>query len=126
MSKMLRCHGIIASFPRLLGDLLYHTFSHFTLFFPFLFPHMTLLLSLTCVSLSQQVSLAWCYGACCPFFPVLSTPSCSRQMAALLGSGSDGGFFLLKGSFFIPQLPHVHSGWEIGLKRSFSANCWFP
>ena len=55
---------------------------------------MTLLLSLTCVSLSQQVSLAWCYGACCPLFPVLSTPSWSRQMSALPGSGSDGGFFL--------------------------------
>ena len=75
-----------------------------------LFPlhvHMTSLLSLTCVSLSQQVSLAWCYGACCLLFPVLSAPSWSRQMAALPGSGSDGGFFLLKGSFFSPQSPRA-------------------
>jgi len=28
-------------------------------------------------------------------------------MAALPGSGSDGGFFLLKGSFFSPQSPHA-------------------
>jgi len=53
---------------------------------------MTLLLSLTCVSLSQQVSLAGCYGACCPFFSVLSNPSSSRQMAALPGSLPVGGF----------------------------------
>jgi len=64
---------------------------------------MTLLLSLTSFSLSQQVSLVWCYGACCPLFSVLSAPSWLRQMAALPGSGSDGGFFLLKGSFFSPQ-----------------------
>jgi len=31
-------------------------------------------------------------------------------MATLPGSGSDGGFFLLKGSHFSPQLPHAHSG----------------
>jgi len=60
---------------------------------------------LTCVSLSQQVSLAWCYGACCP----LPTPSWSRQMAAL--PGSDGGFCLLKGSFFF------------GSKRRFDVIC---
>jgi len=28
-------------------------------------------------------------------------------MAALPGSGSDGGFFLLKGSFFSPQSPRA-------------------
>jgi len=31
-------------------------------------------------------------------------------MAALPGSGSDGGFFLLKGSFFSPQSPRARSG----------------
>ena len=54
--------------------------------------HMTLLLSLICVSLSQQVSLGWCYGACCFLFLVLSTPCRSRQMAALPDSGSASGF----------------------------------
>jgi len=34
-------------------------------------------------------------------------PSWSRQMAALPGSGSDGGSFLLKGSFFSPQSPRA-------------------
>jgi len=72
--------------------------------------HMTSLLSLTRVSLSQQVSLAWCYGARCPLFPVLSAPSRWRQMAVLPGSGSDGGFFLLKGSFFSSQSPRARSG----------------
>jgi len=31
-------------------------------------------------------------------------------MAALPGSGSDGGFFLLKGSFFSPQSSRARSG----------------
>ena len=44
-------------------------------------------------------------------------PILSRQMAALLGSGSDGGFFLLKGSCFFPLSPCAHSGWGIGSKR---------
>jgi len=47
-------------------------------------------------------------------------------MAALPGSGSDGGFFLLKGSFFSPQSSRARSGRGIGLERSFSAICWFP
>jgi len=47
-------------------------------------------------------------------------------MAALPGSGSDGGFFLLKGSFFSPQSPRARSGWEIGSERSFGAICWSP
>ena len=64
-----------------------------------------------------------CYGVCCPLFPVLSTPSWLRQMATLPGSGSDEGFFLLKGSFFFPQSPRARSGREIGSKRSFSAIC---
>ena len=34
--------------------------------------HMTLLLS--CISLPQQVSLAWCHGACCSLCPLLTTP----------------------------------------------------
>ena len=66
----------------------------------FLHVRITLLLSLACVSLSQQVSLVWCNGVCCPLFPVLSNPSWLRQMAALPQSGSARGFFLLKGSFF--------------------------
>jgi len=55
--------------------------------------------------LSQQVSLAWRYGACCLLFPVLSTPNQSRQMASLPGSGSAGGLFLLKSSFFLHCCP---------------------
>jgi len=35
-------------------------------------------------------------------------------MAALPGSGPDGGFFLLKGSFFSPQSPRARSGRGIG------------
>ena len=51
-------------------------------------------------------------------FVVPSAPSWSRRMAALPGSGSDGGFFLLKGSRFSPQSPHAHSGG--GLDRMIS------
>jgi len=47
-------------------------------------------------------------------------------MAALPGSGSDGGFFLLKGNRFSPQSPHARTGWGIGSKRSFNAIWWFP
>ena len=80
--------------------------------------HITLLLLITCISLSQQVSR--CYDVCCPLFSVLSTPSRSRQMAALPESGSDGGFFLLKEVFssfflFFPQLPYAHT--DRGLDR---------
>ena len=81
----------------------------------FLYVHMTFLLSLPCVSLSQQVSLVWCNGVCGPLFPVLSTPSWSRQMANLPESGSARGFFLLKGSRSSPQSPHACSVWEIGV-----------
>jgi len=88
--------------------------------------NQTLLLSLTFVCLSQQVSLAWCHGVCYPLFPVLSAPSRSRQMTTLNGFGSDGGFFLLKGSFFFPQSPCARSGWGFESKRSFGAVCWFP
>ena len=41
------------------------------------------------------------HGACCPLFPVLLTPSGSRQMAALPGSGSAKCVFQLKGTFFL-------------------------
>jgi len=84
--------------------------------------HMTLLLSLACVCLSQQVSLAWCHGACCTLFPVLLTPNWLMQMAALPESGSDGGFFLLKGNFSSPHSPCACSGREIGSGRSFLGN----
>ena len=53
-----------------------------------------------------SMSLAWCYGARCHLFPVRSTPSWSRQLC----SGSDGGFILLKGSFFFPRSPCARSG----------------
>ena len=36
--------------------------------------HITLLLSLPCVFLSEQVSLVWCFGAFCSLLPVLATP----------------------------------------------------
>ena len=52
------------------------------------------LLSLTCVSLSQQVSLSWCYP----------------QSAQADESDSARGFFLLKGSFHCPQSPYACSG----------------
>ena len=80
--------------------------------------HITLLLSLPRVSLSQEVSLAWGYGACCPLFPVLSNPS----WATLPESGSARGFFLFKGSFFFPQLPRARSGRGIGSKKVFQCN----
>ena len=88
--------------------------------------HLALLLSLTCVSLSHQVSVEWCYSVCCPLFSVLSNPSWSRRMAILPESDSARGFFLLKGSCSFPQSPQARSGREIGLKTSFGAICWFP
>jgi len=66
--------------------------------------HMTLL-SLTSVSLSQQLSLAWWHCVCCPSFPVLSTPSRPKRMVALPESGRPSWvwfyqrFFLQKGCF---------------------------
>jgi len=62
--------------------------------------HKTLL-SLTCFSLSQQVSQVWCYGACWSPFSVLPTPSRLKQMATL--PGSDGGFFLSTVTFLFPR-----------------------
>jgi len=44
-------------------------------------------------------------------------------MAALPGSGSDGGFFLLKGSFFSPQSPRAA---QDGIGSERSAIYWFP
>jgi len=90
------------------------------------YAHVTLLWSLTCVFLFQQVSFEWCYSVCCPLFSVFSNPSWWRRMATLPESGSDGGFFLLKGSCSSPQSPRARSGWEIGPKTIFGAICWFP
>jgi len=67
------------------------------------------------ISYIYSYGVSWCYGACCPLFPVLSAPSWSRQMAALPGSGSHGGFFLLKGSFFFPQSPRAAQ--DVGLDQ---------
>ena len=86
--------------------------------------HVTLLLLLTCVSLSAGISGLVLWSLLSPLFCPLN-PSWSRQMATFPGSGSDGGFFLLKGSFFSPQTPCARSGREIGSKRSFSAICRF-
>jgi len=67
-----------------------------------------------------------------PLFPVLSAPSWSRQMAALLGSGSDGGFFLLKGSFSLhSRLMQLRTGdWireksqSVGFLSEDTFLCW--
>ena len=90
------------------------SFFNLLFFSPFYFliwhyVHLALLVSLTCVSLSQKVSFEWCYSVCCPLFSVLSNHSWSRRMATHPESGSARGFFLLKGSRFIPQSPHAHS-----------------
>ena len=110
--------------PRLLGNLPWCTFLQSALFT--LCVHKTLLLSLACVSLSKQVSLTWCCGACCPLFPVLWTPSWSRRMAPFLS---------LVVSVFLPvfvkflfsclYLMDARDG-MIKSKRSTDAICWFP
>jgi len=52
----------------------------------------------------------------------LHSPGMVRMKPGL--PGSDGGFFLLKGSFFSPQSPRAAQ--VGGLGQSFSAICGFP
>ena len=56
------------------------SFFNLLFFSPFYFlmwhyVHLALLVSLTCVSLSQKVSFEWCYSVCCPLFSVCSNPT---------------------------------------------------
>ena len=60
-----------------------------------------------------------CSGVTVPVVPSF-LPSQLIDALSESGSGSDGGFLLLKGSFFFP-----HSGREIKSKRSFCAICLF-
>jgi len=70
--------------------------------------HIPIVLSLTWISISQQVFLAWCYGACCPQFPVVSTPTSSGRWPPFLVLILLGGFVLLKRSF--PLNCHLRTG----------------
>ena len=70
-----------------------------------LYVHMTVLLSLTCFSFPQPVSLGWRYGAW-PLFPVLALPE----------SGFAGGFILWKLMFLFPSSSQARSG------RTFRSN----
>ena len=83
--------------------------------------YLVLLLSLTFVSLSQQVPFEWCLLShlFCPLKP---------QLVEADGHPFDSarGFFVLKGSRFSPQSLSACSGQETGPKRSFGAICLFP